>query len=463
MRFFLTIFAALVGFVTAGTVLWDGRFNDVSTCQQLGNWSFANPVGPYQYYIHGRGPVDQYVNLSPEFKNPADTSSFKGAKLTIDNSSHWWNQPKFETQLVPNTKAPINAGKVYYHFSLKTTATNRPDPTKEHHVCFFQNRFTQLLYGARAAPGDHGSNCNLRWAINDTVHWETELIADEWHNIAYEVDFSAKTVAFYHSLGANDLALIAGPQPAPTYSNAWDFHIGVLRLANPDLSMTGATEDWYFSGIYIETGPLTHSVSGPNKLTPYPPNGTYTQSPEPTATAFDSSTTTLSVYPDSSRTDFTPSTIATKNSAVSLAALASTTTLAAYSAAGVAVSTLATINSALAARNIQEKWASTTTLAVYSANRPAFTPSTIATKNSAVDKVALDAAATPAPTTLLSVYSASGTGPSIESAATAASAQAEPCESDKPRRIHKGRPVHKEARPKGAMAMLKARVAEVMG
>lgn len=34
--------------VSAGTILWDGRFNDLSSSTDLNNWSWGNQVGPYR-------------------------------------------------------------------------------------------------------------------------------------------------------------------------------------------------------------------------------------------------------------------------------------------------------------------------------------------------------------------------------------------------------------------------------
>ena len=100
----------------------------------IGSWS--NQVGPYQYYIHGSGNLTEYVNLAPSYKNPADTSSSEGVKITIDNTSSWNGQAMLRTELIPQTTAPINAGKVYYHFSMSHTATNPPSAIEEHQVCF---------------------------------------------------------------------------------------------------------------------------------------------------------------------------------------------------------------------------------------------------------------------------------------------------------------------------------------
>ncbi|PNS16098.1 DNA-directed RNA polymerase III subunit rpc1 [Sphaceloma murrayae] len=250
------LLGALAGTVAAGNILWDGRFNDLTSSADLEKWSWANQVGPYQYYIHGSGPVTSYVNLASDFKNPADTGSSKGVKLTIDNTAHWNGQPMFRTELIPQTKAAINSGKVYYHFSLMTTATNPPSPTEEHQINFFESHFVEMMYGQNG-----GSNNTLRFATNGQAQWAAELKAGEWHNCAYEIDFSAKTVAFYHSNGDADLTLQAGPMSASTSSNGQDFHLGVLRL--PGSTTTGTTEDWFFSGVYVESGPLNTKVASP--------------------------------------------------------------------------------------------------------------------------------------------------------------------------------------------------------
>jgi hypothetical protein len=230
----------------AGTILWDGRFNDMTSSADLEKWSFSNPVGAYQYYIHGSGAVDKYVNLDPSYKNPADTGSKQGVKVTIDETAKWNGQTMLRTELIPQTSAAINKGKVYYHFSIMTSADNVPITTNEHQVAFFESHFTELKYG-----GQGTSNTKLQWHV--------ELVADEWHNVAYEIDFDAGSVTFWHSTGSSALTKTSGPFTASTSSNGADWHLGVLRLPGSN-DGTGA-EDWYFSGVYIESGELTTSVN----------------------------------------------------------------------------------------------------------------------------------------------------------------------------------------------------------
>lgn len=157
------------------------------------------------------------------------------------------------TELIPQTSAAINKGKVFYHFSLQTTDTNAPSPKGEHQINFFESHFTELKYGQEG-----GSDNHLHWHVGGKSQWDTELVAGDWHNVAYGIDFSAGTVEFYHSTGAADLEKIAGPVSASTDSNGADWHLGVLRLTND-----GTTEDWNFSGVYIESGDITTSVVSP--------------------------------------------------------------------------------------------------------------------------------------------------------------------------------------------------------
>lgn len=181
----VTLLSALVSAVSAGTILWDGRFNDMTSSADLNKWSWANQVGNYQYYIHGSGPVTKYVNLSPSYKNPADEGSKQGAKITIDNTAKW-NSDMWRTELIPQTKAAINKGTVYYHFSIKRSTTNVPSATNEHQICFFESHFTELKYGW--VNGEQGtSNTNLQWMVGGQSKWKVQLEADVWHNVAYEI------------------------------------------------------------------------------------------------------------------------------------------------------------------------------------------------------------------------------------------------------------------------------------
>ncbi|KAK3081496.1 hypothetical protein LTS18_006064 [Coniosporium uncinatum] len=251
--------ATLAATVFAGTIVWDGRFNDITTAADLAKWDWSNQVGPYQYYIHGSAPISKYVNLSPTFKNPADAASKQGVRITIDGTSSWNGQQMMRTELIPQTKAAINRGRMVYHFSVKRSGVNAPVTTTEHQVNFFESHFTELKYGLIAgAPGT--SDPALRWYANSQSQWSAPLEPDVWHNVAYEIDFDGGSVTFWHSTGAAPLAKTAGPVKVSASSNGQDWHLGVLRL--PKGGVAGA-EDWYFSGVYVESGAVTTAASGP--------------------------------------------------------------------------------------------------------------------------------------------------------------------------------------------------------
>jgi hypothetical protein len=171
--------------VGTATVLWDGRFNTFNSSADLNNWSWANQVGPYQYYIHGSGDVTEYVNLSPDYKNPADTASKQGVKITIDSTAKW-NSDMWRTELIPQTSAAINAGKVWYHFSMKRSDTNAPSIYHEHQVNFFESHFTEMKYGWISGESATSDNY-LQWMVSSQSQWKTVWEADVWHNVAYEI------------------------------------------------------------------------------------------------------------------------------------------------------------------------------------------------------------------------------------------------------------------------------------
>ncbi|KAI1813445.1 hypothetical protein GGS20DRAFT_553252 [Poronia punctata] len=257
MRYSWLLSLASSQLAACGTVLWDGRFNDMSSASDLNKWSWGSQVGPYQWYIHGSGSVTDYVNLSSDYKNPADTTSKQGVKITLDSTAYWNGQNMRRTELIPQTTAAINQGKVWYHFSMKRSNTNAPATTREHQVNFFESHFTEMKVGWLSGSGGT-SDPNLRWMASGQTKWQTEFTADVWHNVAYEIDFSANTVAFWHSTGSDDLTLTVPAVSVSASSNGADWHLGVLEL--PRDGYPDGLEDLYFSGVYIESGSLTTKI-----------------------------------------------------------------------------------------------------------------------------------------------------------------------------------------------------------
>ncbi|KAB2576502.1 putative carbohydrate-binding module family 1 protein [Lasiodiplodia theobromae] len=323
----VALFAAAV---SAGEVLWDGRFT-ADTASELSSWSWSNQKGAYQYYIHGSGEQTDYVNIGADFKNPADSASAQGAKISIDETSQWNSGGMLRTELIPQTSAAINEGTVYYHFSMMRKEENAPNAKHEHQVNFFESHFTEMKYGL--ISGASGTeNTALQWYANSQSQWNVTFEPGVWHNVAYEIDFSGGSVTFWHSTGSDALTKTAGPVSVSASSNGADWHLGVLRLeGNTDAT----AEDWYFSGVYIESGDLTTEIGSGSSSSS---SGSSSASASPAAAAAVSSSASSAAAPASS-------TVAAQETTSSAAAVASTTS----SAAVATPTTLQTLVSSAAA------------------------------------------------------------------------------------------------------------------
>lgn len=240
--------------LVSASILWDGRMNAYNSTSILSTWSWSNQVGPYQYYIHGSSPIDSYVNLSPEYTNPADSSSTKGLQITIDSSSHWNGQTMLRTELIPQTSAAINAGKVFYHFSVSHKSGNAPTMVHEHQICFFESHFTELKFGLNGNQ--------LQWFADGQAFWNISFVADVWHNFAYGIDSDGGSVELYHSIEGKDLEMVAEPVDVDAVSDGKDWHLGVLRLPSTGGGDDDVREDWRFSGVWVEGGGEVTKVIG---------------------------------------------------------------------------------------------------------------------------------------------------------------------------------------------------------
>ncbi|KAL0961407.1 hypothetical protein HGRIS_006356 [Hohenbuehelia grisea] len=247
----LTTFTTLALFAKValgGTKLWDGSFNAFSSSADFDKWSWSNQVGPYQWYIHGSAATSKYLAVDPSYKNPA-SSEARGLKLTIDSTSSWNGQSMARTELIPQTTANLGSGNLFYHFSIKRSSTNPPVSNIEHQIAFFESHFTELKYGVGSNPTD------LQWHVGGVAKWSTPWTADTWFNFAYDIDFSAGTVGLWQSTGSSPLVKVVQNIGASTSTNSADWHLGVLRIP-----FGSTTTDLFFSGVYVEQGPITTSV-----------------------------------------------------------------------------------------------------------------------------------------------------------------------------------------------------------
>lgn len=67
--------------------------------------------------------------------------------------------------------------------------------------------------------------------------------------------FSAQTVGLWYSTGGNRLTKVVQNIGVSTSTNSADFHVGVLRIVNRN-----PPEDWYWSGVYIESGSINTAI-----------------------------------------------------------------------------------------------------------------------------------------------------------------------------------------------------------
>ncbi|EKM51820.1 carbohydrate-binding module family 1 protein [Phanerochaete carnosa HHB-10118-sp] len=259
----------LIAGAKAGTTIWSGSFNSYPNVSAFDNWSWSNEVGEYQWYIHGTEPTSHYLALDPSYKNPADTSETNGLRMTIDSTAQWNSQME-RSELIPQTTQNLGTGELYYHFSIMQDGTNPPDSTLEHQIFFFESHFTQLKYGVSPSPTD------LQWMIQDTPYWSAPFTAGTWFNFAYDIDFDAGTVGLWASTGSDPLTKVVDNIATSTSTNSEDFHVGILRLVNGP-----GQEDYYVSGVYVESGPITTAI-GDGSAPPPPASGSGTTSVAPT-------------------------------------------------------------------------------------------------------------------------------------------------------------------------------------
>lgn len=141
--------------------------------------------------------------------------------------------------------------------------------------------------------------------VNQVTKWSTPLTPNTWYNFAYDIDFSAGQVGLWQSTGSAPLTQVVAPIAQSASSNGADWHIGVLRL--PNGGTNAAAEDYFWSGIYIESGSITTSIAGPQP-------GTGGSAPSSSSTTTVGSTTTTIT---TTKTTTTPTTTTVSSSAPS--------------------------------------------------------------------------------------------------------------------------------------------------
>jgi len=299
---------ALLAATTAqAATIWSGSFNNYTSAASFDLWSWSNEVGEYQWYIHGPDATSEYLAVDPSYKNPADTAEVRGLKLTIDDTSFWNGQTMQRTEIIPQTTANLGTGQTYYHFSLMHSTTNPPDTTVEHQILFFESHFVQLKIGVGSDP------TSLQFFAGGNSVWSTTFTAGTWYNFAYDINFTTAVVGLWFSTGGSPLTnVISGITGTSPSTNSEDFHVGVLAFGD-------STEDWYISGVYIESGTITTAI-GSGTTT-----GTTTTSSSSTTAGSTSKTTVTSSTTTKATTSSTTTKASTTSTTTSSAATATQT------------------------------------------------------------------------------------------------------------------------------------------
>jgi hypothetical protein len=271
------LLASFAAEALAGNIVWDGNFDYYNTVADFDKWSWSNLVGEYQNYIHGSAGTAAFLALDPSYKNPASKESH-GLKLTINGNSKWNNFQR--TELIPQTTANLGTGNLFYHFSMKRGTSNGPT-TSEHQLNFFESHFTEIKVGV-------GSDLTaLQWCVSGVPKWSTAFTPNTWYNFAYDIDFAAQTVGLWYSTGSNPLTKVMANIGASTSTNSADWHLGGLRLTD-----STAVEEYYYSGVYIEQGPITTSIGSGSTVTTTTQGTTSNTSKTTSSTKISTSSTT---------------------------------------------------------------------------------------------------------------------------------------------------------------------------
>lgn len=106
---------ACIGAAAAGTLLWDGRFNDLNASTVLNKWSWSNEVGPYHIILCVKVPTEssyhsdsystdhqqsQHTLISHLHAITLQTQAVARVfKITLDSTSYWNGQTMRRTEI----------------------------------------------------------------------------------------------------------------------------------------------------------------------------------------------------------------------------------------------------------------------------------------------------------------------------------------------------------------------------
>ncbi|KAL2271547.1 hypothetical protein VTJ83DRAFT_918 [Remersonia thermophila] len=268
------VLAALAASVDAA-VLGDGRLNELPSSAGLNRRSWANQGTAST--ARARSSATATCRPTARHKNPADTGSRQGVKITLDSTAYPNGQNHAARRAHP---AEARAGHPTAAGSTPTFSLVRRDANRAERLPRAPDR---LLRKSRFAEREHGwiggeqaqSNPSLQWTANQQSWLEDgvegpgglgarALPTQCTRGLYIYCDFSANRVGLWRSEGGAPLHQVVPPVSVPTSSNGADWHLGVQELPRSGCS-DATNEDFCFSGVYIEDGAITTVMSGPDE------------------------------------------------------------------------------------------------------------------------------------------------------------------------------------------------------
>jgi hypothetical protein len=104
------------------------------------------------------------VNLDLTYKNPADSGSEQGVKITLDKTAYWNGQKMRRTELAPNRG--YQCWQVVLSLQYAEARGECPKRFRECQIASFESHFTEMKsewIGGESAT----SNPALQWIVND--------------------------------------------------------------------------------------------------------------------------------------------------------------------------------------------------------------------------------------------------------------------------------------------------------
>ncbi|KAK0460127.1 uncharacterized protein EV420DRAFT_1268294 [Desarmillaria tabescens] len=274
----------------SATILYDGRI-------PLGMSSSILDVssGPFSTVVRGPESASSVLLLLYYYTSFVPYSSTEQAiSVTIDWTSIFTpgsSSPQYgfcRTELIAqksgNTTAlneGTDTGVSVFHFSIKADETRPLNYTHEYQIVFIEPTDGSHVFGLQlgspftnptgVVPASNSSSFKVLDHDLDVL-FTTPFTNETWHNFAIQVDWVNLTLQVFYSMNEDSLEAVTDVMPNTSAGQGivGDFHFGILKLplVNPLDTATqqadvvhyglqeGSLEGLFYSGVFVETGPL---------------------------------------------------------------------------------------------------------------------------------------------------------------------------------------------------------------